>query len=331
MVSISNKAALRLVHAGAAIRAARETPERDKAFMARALVQVTLPHSDPGDVPEWQRKNGWLTLTIVPYRQGGRNLYPYGSIPRLLLMWIVTEAARTKCRRLELGQSLAEFMRQVGLNPATGGGKRGDAARLRDQMVRLFRAHFTVEEIRPGNGSVGMRWQSLGMVEHGEIWWSLPNANQQSLFGSYIVLGETFFRLATEGPVPLDRRALAALRRSPLALDVYAWSTYRVFTLTRARLLKQFISWGVLHQQFGADYADLNNFRKAFSLALRRVAAVYPELRYQPRKGGFDLFPGRPAVAERDSGKPKPIQGETVPPRNAVPQRRSSLIARIEG
>lgn len=320
MVSISDKAALRLVQAGAIIRASRETPDQDKAFMARALVQMTLPHSDPGEATEWKRKNGWLTLTITPYRQGGRNLYPFGSIPRLLLLWIITEAVRTKNRRLELGQSLAEFMRQVGLSSVTGGGKRGDASRLRDQMVRLFRAHFTIEEVKP-YPAAGMQWQNLGMVEHGEIWWSLPNASQPSLFGSYVVLGEAFFRMVTERPVPLDRRALTALRRSPLALDVYAWTSYRVFTLTCARQPKQFISWELLQDQFGADYADLNNFRKAFCLALRRVAQVYPELRYQPRKGGFYLFAGRPAVAVRIGGKNAVIPGETVPQRTLEPRR----------
>ena len=38
----------------------------EKAFMARALVQATLPHSDPGEVPIWGRTNGNLTLTIKP-------------------------------------------------------------------------------------------------------------------------------------------------------------------------------------------------------------------------------------------------------------------------
>ena len=33
--------------------------------------------------------------------------YPYGTIPRLLLFWMTTEATRTKSRRLELGNSLA--------------------------------------------------------------------------------------------------------------------------------------------------------------------------------------------------------------------------------
>ena len=95
----------------------------EAAFMARQLVQCTLPHSDPGDVPIWTRTNGNLTLTVRPDfdRKTHKALYPYGSVPRLLLFWIVTEAKRKKSRHLRLGNSLDSFMREVGLNPRTGG------------------------------------------------------------------------------------------------------------------------------------------------------------------------------------------------------------------
>lgn len=67
--------------------------DRDKAFMASALVQVTLPHSNPGDdVPVWGRTNGNLSLTIKPDWVLDPNTgptrcigLPYGTIPRLLL------------------------------------------------------------------------------------------------------------------------------------------------------------------------------------------------------------------------------------------------------
>ena len=37
---------------------------KDVVFLARELILCTLPHSDPGDVPTWSRKNGNLTLGI---------------------------------------------------------------------------------------------------------------------------------------------------------------------------------------------------------------------------------------------------------------------------
>ena len=63
----------------------------DLAFIARELILCTLPHSDPGDVPGWSRKNGNLTLSI----QAGFNSetgksygIPYGIIPRIILVWV---------------------------------------------------------------------------------------------------------------------------------------------------------------------------------------------------------------------------------------------------
>ena len=39
---------------------------RDAAFIARELVQASLPHSNPGDKPLWTRHNGNVTLAIQP-------------------------------------------------------------------------------------------------------------------------------------------------------------------------------------------------------------------------------------------------------------------------
>ena len=120
----------KLLDAASAIRL---SPDKEEAaFIARQLVQATLPHKNPGDVPAWTRKNGNLTLTVRPgwdTRKSAPIGYPYGTVPRLLLFWITTEALRTKSPRLQLGNSLTAFMREIGLNPDNGGtgAKRSDA------------------------------------------------------------------------------------------------------------------------------------------------------------------------------------------------------------
>jgi hypothetical protein len=113
-------------------------------------VQATLPYKNPGDVPLWKRTNGNLTLAIQPgmnIKTGKSYGYPYGSIPRLLLFWMTTEAARNKgrCfenpRRLELGSTLSGFMTELGLDPNRGG-KRSDARRL--GIALILRPQCTV-------------------------------------------------------------------------------------------------------------------------------------------------------------------------------------------
>ncbi len=105
--------------------------------MARQLVQCTLPHSDPGDTPIWARTNGNLTLVIQPHidRQTRKAMYPYGSISRLFLFWLVTEAKRKKSRHIRLGNSLDSFMREIGLNPRTGGGSAVMLSAFRSRCV----------------------------------------------------------------------------------------------------------------------------------------------------------------------------------------------------
>jgi len=90
-------------------------------------------------------------------------------------------------------------------------------------------------------------------------------------------------------------RALRALKQSPLALDLYAWATYRAFSVGR-KGAPQFVPWRGLMRQMGCDYEDVSNFRKKASKALRKVRAVYPALKIGYRSGGFEILPCPPAV-----------------------------------
>jgi hypothetical protein len=274
------------------------TPDNtEAAFMARELVQCTMPHSNPGDrLPAWHRQNGNLTLTLLPGRdsKSGNSIgYPYGTIPRLLLFWITTEAVRTKKRRIELGHSLACFMREVGLDPNTGGGKRGDAYRLREQMRRLFKATISFHEEVKEEQRHGERWLDMQVAPAGELWWDPRQPDQGTLWGSWIELGEKFYEAITAAPVPVDTRALRALKQSPLALDLYAWSTWRVYRLAKSA----FIPWEGLRQQMGTEYDRSDNFVRKAKAALRKIRAVYPTLKLDYAKGGFFLRPSLTAIA----------------------------------
>ena len=96
-------------------------------YMARALVQATLPHSKPAG-NEFERCNGAFTLVMLAPSKIG---LPYGVIPRLMMAWMTTEAVRTKQRELVLGDSMSEFMGQLDMMPT--GGRWGSITRLRDQ------------------------------------------------------------------------------------------------------------------------------------------------------------------------------------------------------
>jgi hypothetical protein len=282
--------------------------EGEAAYTARELVQVTLPHSNPGNVPLWSRKNGNLTLTIQPGQERGHLLgYPYGSIPRLLVFWMTTEALRTDSRCLELGKSLTRFMEDIGLNPNNGGAgaKRSDARRLREHMKRLFGARISFEYQKNQSGLVNHHSLNMEVASESCFWWNEKQPDQAMLFGSWINLGENFFKAITAAPVPVDVRALRALQNSALALDLYTWSTYRTFRVSE-KGKEQFVSWRGLMQQLGADYGDVQNFRRKAEASLKKIQMVYPDLRLESVTGGLSIKPSKTAVAPR-ALSPRPL------------------------
>lgn len=257
------------------------------AYLARELVMCTLPHRNPGDAPAWSRTNGNLTLTIRPGWDGRERKavgYPYGIIPRLVLYWINTEALRTKSRRLELGDNLAHFMREVGLSPETGRGKRGDARRLQEQMTRLFRALISFQYDTVTAARTGQAWLDMQVAPEGMLWWDPKNPQQTNLWGSWIELGEKFFQAITAEPIPLDIRILRHIKQSPLALDLYAILTREAYRVQK-KGQPRFLAWEWLHSQIGTEYGTVKNFKQKALLAIEKIITVYPELIVKQQKG----------------------------------------------
>lgn len=291
----------KLLEASAAIFGELATA-KDAAFLARELVQASLPHKNPGDVPAWTRSNGNATLVIQPGWNAAKGKsvgYPYGTIPRLLLFWITTEAIRTKSRRLELGRSLSEFMAELGLSPETGGGKRGDARRLRDQMERLFQSRIGFQKQIEEGARTGSAWLNMEVAPKGCLWWDTKHPDQAALWGSWIQLGEDFYAAVTAAPVPVDMRALRALKRSPLALDLYSWLTYEAFRAHKSGKAR-FETWEQLHAHMGGEYKNMGDFRRKAKLALRKIRVVYPGLKLGKKQGGIEVAPqSYPALLPR--------------------------------
>ena len=253
-------------------------------FIARTLTQATMPHKATSD-NEFTRQNGHFTLTMMSPRQVG---LPYGSIPRLLVSWVTTEAVRTKSPVLELGPSLSAFMAELGLAPT--GGRWGSITRLRDQMTRLFASSVTcIYDDRDKIGILGIK-----MVKEARLWWNPKVPDKAPLWKSTLTLGADFFEEIIKNPVPVDMRALKALKRSPLALDIYCWLTYRLSYLRKPTE----IPWAVLEMQFGADYARTRGFKEAFLHHLRAILMVYPEANVEEGEGGLLLKPSKPHIAQ---------------------------------
>jgi hypothetical protein len=274
----------------------------EPAFMARQLVQCTLPHSNPGDVPVWSRKNGNVSLSLQPgFDENDQCIgFPFGTLPRLLLFWMIREILRTNSRRLSLSgrddngkenSSLSAFMRELDLIPASAGGH--GARRLKDQMRRLFNCRISFRVIEEKSDGHGERWLHMEVAPEGELWWDVKRPEQGSLWNSWIEVGEKFYQAVLQSPVPVDMRALRLLKTSALALDLYSWCVWKAFEARRTGR-KQSIAWKILMRQLGCEYGGKDSektFKKNAGAALRRVKNAYPMLKIGKEIGGFSVLP----------------------------------------
>ena len=251
-------------------------------YMTRALTQATMPHRQAAG-NEFTRTNGLFSLSMLAPSSVG---LPYGSIPRLLVSWITTESVRTRSLELELGPTLSGFMMELGFIPT--GGKWGTITRLRDQMKRLFSSSITC--LYEDDYKAGI--VNVTMVNKARLWWDPKSSDQAPFWKSTITLGQEFFEEAIRSPIPVDLRALKALKRSPMALDIYCWLTHRMFYLKKPTE----IPWPALQMQFGADYAQTRQFKAAFLHHLRKVLVVYPQAHIEEAPHGLMLKPGKPHI-----------------------------------
>jgi hypothetical protein len=252
-------------------------------YTARALVQASMPHSKV-KAHEFERYNGAFTLTILANSKIG---LPYGSIPRLVIAWLTTEAVRTKKREIVLGQNLSGFMSKLDIIPT--GGRWGSITRLQEQMKRLFSAsisctyddgkHWAIKDVKP--------------VSKADLWWDPKVPEQTTIFNSTLTIGEEFFKEITTYPIPIDMDALKALKKSPMALDIYCWLTYRMSYLSK----QTSIPWCVLEAQFGSNYGRTRDFKNKFLAQLRAVLVVYQRAKLDVRETHLTLYPSKPHIA----------------------------------
>lgn len=241
-------------------------------YLTNVLVQATLPHKDPKLPPGtmYSRSTGRLSMSVVP--TSPRYSIPYGSIPRVILAWLCTEAKRTRNRTIHLGFTQTEFLNK--LNRHHGG---SDIREFRKQAMMLFRSLISVEYA----GEKVESAKRMLISDQDEIFWHPHDGSQTSLWESTLELSEKFFGHVVESGVPLDLRVYNALTRSPLAMDIYAWLVYRMYTLTKSSRPQAMIPWESLALQFGVGYKmdqrGMINFRSSFKKQLKCVLLFFPE------------------------------------------------------
>lgn len=263
--------------------------EDDISYLHSGFCLAGLPHQRPeNDETRWIRSNGKFHLIITPgavVNEGAMKVVgvPYGAKARLILVYLMTEGV--KSRDVSLGRSMTAWIRSLGM-PVTGG-PRGSIRAIREQALRISRCSFTFQWDDFDTNESIIRDQQL--VEGGLHLWA---AEEASFFPKAITLTQQFYDHLRDHAVPLDPRAIAYLKGSPLCLDVYVWLAHRLPRLQRSLQ----IPWPVLAQQFGSSYRNTAAFVYRMKQVLIDVLAVYDGARAEISPRGLIVHPSPPAV-----------------------------------
>jgi hypothetical protein len=272
--------------------AEQEAADRDAiGFSTRIFAQVCLPHRDPGpDLPAWIARNGSAVLTVQPGVRANPDGsiaslgYPWGSTPRLVLLYIASEAVRNRRPEIDLGGNFATFLRRIGLSQHSY-----HYRAVREQMVRLFNANIRFSFLQQDHLEV---MSNRPVADDYVLWWDTARPDQHTLWRSYVILHGRFFKDVLEHGFPIDLDAVRAIHQSALALDLYTWVAYRTHTLRRSVR----VPWRLLHEQVGSSYADPADFKKRAKRALLAVRNANRRLNFDFVCGALMLKPSLPPV-----------------------------------
>lgn len=275
----------------------------DMAFMHAIMCQVGLPRSRVGhknadgkwvDAIEFERQCGGAALSVAAGKlwdgkQFVQQPIPYGALPRLMLAWMNTFAVRHKTPEIPVGNSVAEFLRILGKD--TSGGKKGGYTVFRTQMQALSACRITL-----GFNAGGKAYTYDGKpIKQFEAWLNTHDS-QATLWPGVVTFSEDYFRTLISHAVPLDVRALSALKGSALAMDAYTMLADRLHRITGRPVL---LYWANLRNQFGQEYQGKEpdkDFKKKFLPALRDALAVYPQAKVKQVTGGLLLMSSPPPI-----------------------------------
>jgi hypothetical protein len=250
-------------------------------FMHSVLCQVGLPRAKT-EARTFQRSSGTVAIEVEAGKLYKRGKFvpaplPYGAKPRLVLMHLCAEAVRTRSPEIEVGRSARDFLGRLGLD--TGG---HEFARFRGQMEALAACRMTLG-MSIGERDITISTQPISRFEA----WMQRDGYSIGLWPGSMTLSREFYDTLIDHAVPLDPRAISALQKSALALDVYTWLAHRLCRVRKAGGVK--LAWSNLREQFGQEYACSKDFKKEFRAALLKVRAVYPHARIDEEIGGIRL------------------------------------------
>ena len=276
-----------LIHTAKEIESIPAVEAGAVSYAARVMATASFPYRDL-PINEFNRSNGRSQLTILSPSWVG---LPYGPIPRLLMIDIVTKSKIQKTRSIYLGKSSSELLKR--LKKYDCGGPNGTRRSFFNQCKRLFSSSITVSTQCDNSWHV----DNMHIARSGDLFWTPSDTNR---WNAEILLDERFYADIQNHAIPIDLRAINALSHYPLAIDIYCWATYRNAFLKRPTVVR----WEQLQNQFGNEISKLNNFKSKFLKAIATVQILYPALKWSIADNGLLIQPSKPHVSKSKPSSP---------------------------
>jgi hypothetical protein len=258
------------------------------AYSHPGFAMTCLPHKRLDADMVFEKRVSSMTLTIEPLLVDGlRRGVPYGSRARLILIYLQTEAVKTRSRTVELGASMRNWLCRMGI--PTGG------KNYKDVMEQARRIEGSIVSFTWHGDDGTARWRDTIVRGRFEPLSGEGDERQGRLFVDTVELSETFYEALLRHPAPIHEAALRHIANKSAVIDVYLWLAYRLHVLDAPAR----VSWAALQAQFGSNYQRLSGFKPRFVEILDQAQAVYPEARVDVGDRGVVLHPSPPAVRPR--------------------------------
>ena len=264
----------------------KKQESKEIGYYGSLFASVSFPAKTPKK-RHWTRTNGRDTLVIRAglaekirrkkiVRDANGNpvfeelLVPAGIIPRHVMLyfswvWTIRKNRGDQSKVINLGNSLNEFLRRINAIDPVKGGNQYDL--LLRQVHRLFNCEIgAIREL----DKRFQRQKEKPILDGYEIWWSDIDPDQKTILPSTVTISDSLAAIL-EVSIPLNLKTVQAIGRNVLAFDLYAWLTGRHYSITRPTP----VSFKALHEQFGAEYAEVRDFKKKLKKAFTLIGSLY--------------------------------------------------------
>lgn len=290
-ITLPSRTEKRLIEAAAAIRECQD-PDHI-AYHHTVFCQTALPYRRTAE-RRWERTNGFISLSIEagralnPERQWVDLPLPFGPKARLLQIHLDTQAKLKDNPCVELEGSMTSFITQLQGRAPNG----PELRKFKEQAAAIAGALFRFAAVRADR-----TFQIDAKIVSGFELWYPRDERQRVMFPSFVRLSDEYFTSLRNHAVPLDYRAVAALKESALALDIYKWLSQRLCRIPASK--PAFIPWPLVQLQFGQGYGRLRDFRAVFISTLKTVLSEYPAAKVEADGRGVTLHLSRPPIARK--------------------------------